>query len=582
MTPPLTDAAARRLLEQALRSIEPRLHRALLEAFAAWRRQADALSLAALEAAVAAGIDVVPLIFGDAADVAVRPAPALPDAAGAFAPVATPAAIAAATRAEQSLVARIAETAREARRLGDAVLPPRPPVRTMVGAPAPDPPPRRPTVTFAPGLPGAADATVSYAGQAFEYLRRDAHAGVRAAVEEGLRAGRNPRDVARSIRDVVGLGDGQARWVTNLRAELESGRYGDALARRMVRGPVRQLLAAAQRKGRTLTGAEVEKLVTSYRTTAIAERAETIARTMSLDLVRAGQLAALKAAVQRGDYAGLEVRKQWVTTLDGRERPAHRALNGRQVPLNGTWLDEGVARQVPGGWRCRCSWRPVVLTPAEAAAYPPEEPPPAPVSPARPTREPLRGEAGMLRSGGGGGGGDGADRGRPPGNGDGGDDMPAPRRAPPGSVLPAGLTAEEYSRAFADSLIAYADVDGRIIDRTGLRVVANDRATRRRSGTSKADKRGRGPFMALVARTMADPDEIFAPDTPPGGIAQRRYFARWLVGDNLVHIMAAARETEPGLWRFVTGFPMDEADEKSRADAYARRREGVRVYRRRE
>jgi hypothetical protein len=388
--PPFTDADARRILAAAVRSIEPGMHRALREALAAWQRDADAVPLRALEAALAAGGDVVPVLFGDAAAVPGLPVD-FPDAASAFGVLAVPVAIRITSRAEATFVRRVAEAVRDARRLGDAALPPVPPPRGAVGADAPEPPPRRPAITFTPGLPGAADAAADYGGRALRYLQAEAHAGVRAAVAEGLAAGRNPRDIARSIRDVVGLGDGQARWVTNLRAELETGRYGAALDRRMLRGPQRQLLAAAVRNGRTLTPAEIQTLVTGYRTTAIAERAETIARTMALDLAREGQLAALRDAIRRGDYAGLVVLKTWVTTLDGRERPAHRALSGRTIPFSERWNDDGVLRSTPGGWRCRCSLRAAAVPPDSPAAQRARETPrdrPAPTGRTGPTPQP--------------------------------------------------------------------------------------------------------------------------------------------------------------------------------------------------
>ena len=345
-------------LARAVRSLSPPLARALLAVLADWQRTASRVALARLEGAVATGDVrlVVRLVLGDAvADAVTVVVPALPDAALAFpGAVATPAAIAAASRAEASLLARMETTVRLATRLGEGVLPPRPPVPVAVGAGAPLPPPR---IVFAPGLPQAASRAAGYAGDALRYLRAEAAAGVRAAVNEGLRAGVNPRDVARGIRDVVGLGESQARWVANLRAELSSDRLGAALDRSLLNGPIRATVAAAQRAGRPLTPAQVDRIVAGYADKWRAWHAETVARTMSLDLVRHGQLAAMRAAIQRGDYAGLVVTKVWVTTLDGRERDAHRSLNGDRIPFDGAWLDEGVVRRVPGGYNCRCSMR---------------------------------------------------------------------------------------------------------------------------------------------------------------------------------------------------------------------------------
>lgn len=338
-------------LARVVRGLAPALQRAVFAALADYQRRASRASLAALSEAIARGDveSIVRTLVGPTV-----PVPAFPDAAVGYAAAVTPAALAAATRAESDVVRRAAEAVRDAYRAGAAALPPRPPaVVSLAAASFPPPPP----ITMTPGLPGPADAAARYAGDAVAYLRAEAAAGVRVAVAEGLAAGRGPRDVARGIRDVVGLGESQARWVANLRAELEAGDLTGAAARRLVKGPARQTLQAAIRAGRPLTAAQVDRLVGSYATAWRAWHAETVARTMALDLTRHGEYAAMRDAVRAGAYRGLEVTKVWMTTVDGRERDAHRALNGARVPLSATWNDDGVPRRVPGGFNCRCSVR---------------------------------------------------------------------------------------------------------------------------------------------------------------------------------------------------------------------------------
>ena len=418
-------------LARAVAGLTPPLARALLAALEDWQLRASRLALARLERAVASGdVElVVRLVLGDAiADAVVVTAPPFPDAGIAYSRAAAPspagiAAIGAVTRAEAALLARAEASVRLAYRLGEGVLPPRPPVQTAVGAALPEPIPPRPVVVFQAGLPDAAAGATRYAGEALAYLRAEAHGGVRAAVEAGLQAGVNPRDIARQLRDVVGLGASQARWVANLRTELEAGRYQQALGRQLLNGPIRRTVEAAARANRPLTTGQLDRVVEGYAGKWRAWHAETIARTMALDLARHGQEAAMRAAIARGDYAGLVVFKTWITTVDGRERDAHRALNGRRIRFEATWNDAGVARRVPGGWNCRCSWRPVVLTAAEAAASPPDDPPPSlpPRVPVPPTAPPVSGAdvpGGTSTGGGMGGGGNGGGgrrgRGLPP------------------------------------------------------------------------------------------------------------------------------------------------------------------------
>lgn len=343
-------------LARALASLAPPLQRALLAQLAAWRAAGQRAALRDVEAAVAAGNtrEVVQLLLGAAVATTVTLGPpALPDAATAFA-VAIAAAIAAASRTEAALIRAAAEAAIQASRLASAALPPIPPTGRLVAA-AGAPSPFSGLVTITRGtLPATgAPSAVRYGGDALRYLRATAHQGIVAAVQAGNAAGINPRDIARGLRDVVGLGESQAVWVANLRRELESGQFSDALQRKLLKGPIRQTVAARARSGKPLTAAEVDRIVSGYADKWRAWHAETIARTTSLDLLRTGTIAQARAALASGAYGpGATMTKRWVAFLDAETRDAHRALNGTTIDLNARWLDDGVPRDVPGGWNC--------------------------------------------------------------------------------------------------------------------------------------------------------------------------------------------------------------------------------------
>lgn len=345
-------------LARALAGLAPPLRRALLAQLLAWESGGRRAALRDVEQAVASGDTraVVRLLMGDSvADVVVIGPPQLPDAARAFDGLVTPAAIAAASRTEQALIRASAESAIQASRLASAALPPIPPRVRLVTLPNPAPLSGVLTITQTTAQPSGAVAAVRYGGDALRYLRATAHDGIVAAVQAGNAAGVNPRDVARGLRDVVGLGRSQAEWVSNLRTELEAGRYGAALDRELLNGPIRQTVTAAQRAKRSLTPAQIDRIVAGYGAKWRAWHAETIARTTSLDLLRSGTIARARAAQQSGAYGDAQITKRWVTRLDGRERDAHRALNGTTIPLNARWLDDGVSRDVPGGYNCRCA-----------------------------------------------------------------------------------------------------------------------------------------------------------------------------------------------------------------------------------
>ena len=347
-------------LARALANLAPALQRALLAQLIAWEAQGRRAAIRDVEAAMAAGDTrgVVRLLLGDrvANTVSIGP-PQLPDAARAFVAIASPAAIAAASRTEQALIRATADAAIQASRVASALLPPIPPtVRVVAAASSPAPFSGVVTITQTT-LPAAAVRTeakvaVSYGGDALRYLRATAHEGIVAAVQAGNAAGINPRETARALRDVVGLGEHQALWVQNFRHELESGQLLTARSRKLVDGRMSGLIERRKAAGKALTSPEIDKLVATYADKWRAFHAETIARTVSLDLLRAASIAKARAAVASGVYGDAPVTKRWVTRMDGRERPAHHDLNGSTIPLNAQWLDDGVLRDVPGGWNC--------------------------------------------------------------------------------------------------------------------------------------------------------------------------------------------------------------------------------------
>lgn len=194
------------------------------------------------------------------------------------------------------------------------------------------------------------------------------------AVADGLEAGRGPRAVAARMVDDVGLPTHYARAVARFREQLESGDRS-ALQRALRRGvmeatdgellahgyhargqglTVRQFDALARDLGRKpLSQTTIDTLVGSYRRRLRAWHAETLARTAALDAQRAGQRATWEDAIARGMVDRDRLRKRWVTTLDGRERPEHRAMNGKTAHFDEPFPNGQV---VPGEneYNCRC------------------------------------------------------------------------------------------------------------------------------------------------------------------------------------------------------------------------------------
>jgi len=174
---------------------------------------------------------------------------------------------------------------------------------------------------------------------------------VRAYVEQGLRAGVNPREVARQLRSVIGLAPNQLSYVENFRQELLDGDLS-ALERTLLDkrsvGTIRKAFA-----GNGLSEGQIDKMTEAYRQSWIATNAETNARTAALDANRLAEHLGYKNAVDQGFLDGGTLTKRWSGVLDDRERESHVLMQGNTVPWDGNFSN---GQFLPGDteYNCRC------------------------------------------------------------------------------------------------------------------------------------------------------------------------------------------------------------------------------------
>lgn len=195
----------------------------------------------------------------------------------------------------------------------------------------------------------------------FPQLAADVRAGARQLITDALAEGRGPAEAARAVRPLLGLTESQAASVARQRQRLTSGTPGEVrkflgLANRDARHDrtVRTLLGG---EGATLTPAQVDRVVSAYGRRLLAQSAETLARTESLNALRRANRAAWDQATEQLGYAPEDIIREWRARLDGRERPAHHAMHGQIVPLGEDWQVPGVGPQpYPGAseYGCRC------------------------------------------------------------------------------------------------------------------------------------------------------------------------------------------------------------------------------------
>ena len=156
------------------------------------------------------------------------------------------------------------------------------------------------------------------------------------------------------------------------------------------------------------------------------------------------------------------------------------------------------------------------------------------------------------------------------------DALPPERVMPASSLLPAGLPPQDYARAFLAPLGATLEAPAIVRDVIGERLVVGAELFKDATGEWKADKRGRGRFLPLLARALLDPDEIWTRIEWLYGqqraSVRRRYVARFLVeGEDAPALLVF--ENGPDGWSGVTAF----AGPDQVPDGW---RVGVRLYRR--
>lgn len=137
------------------------------------------------------------------------------------------------------------------------------------------------------------------------------------------------------------------------------------------------------------------------------------------------------------------------------------------------------------------------------------------------------------------------------------DSLPPPRRVPATDLLLPGLPAQDYAQAFLEQLGATLEEPAVFRDVIGERLVVGKELFTDVKGNIKADKRGRGPFMSLLARALQEPDEIWVRlewlQAMEKAVVRRRYVARFEVDGQEAPALAVFELGQDG-WAGVTTF----------------------------
>lgn len=180
-------------------------------------------------------------------------------------------------------------------------------------------------------------------------------------IREAIIAGRGPASTALDIvgrinkttgkreGGFIGLTSGQAKWAQAAEAQLAAGDYDGYRSRSLRNKQFDKLIARAERDGRTLTKAEIDRIIGAYKNNILRYRGENIARTESITALRAGRREGYEQLIDSGAIEDRQIKRTWSATGDVRTRASHMHMNGQVIRgLKTAWNVAGSLMMYPG------------------------------------------------------------------------------------------------------------------------------------------------------------------------------------------------------------------------------------------
>lgn len=209
---------------------------------------------------------------------------------------------------------------------------------------------------------------------------------IRGFIVSGLADGMNPRSVAldlvgridpvsrQRIGGIIGMTDQQMEWIRSARQELENLTPQNAtsyLSRQLRDKRLDAAVTRAASGGKPLTAAQIDTAVTRMQNRTLRYRGQNIARTESINALRAGQMESIQQAIQSGEINPGDVLKIWDDTGDSKTREDHTQAGidyAKGIPLEEPFIVGGELLMYPGDpagsagqiINCRCAMRTVV------------------------------------------------------------------------------------------------------------------------------------------------------------------------------------------------------------------------------
>lgn len=149
-------------------------------------------------------------------------------------------------------------------------------------------------------------------------------------------AGSGPIEIARQIKQGLGLTSFQESHIINYRKYLEDSETR-ALINRLRDKRYDATVARAIREGKPLSKPQIDKMVEAYARKYLRRRSETIARTESMAMINSGNHQYWNQAVKSGIVQEKEILRFWKHSHDSKVRSSHIQipnLNENGVGLN--------------------------------------------------------------------------------------------------------------------------------------------------------------------------------------------------------------------------------------------------------
>lgn len=192
-------------------------------------------------------------------------------------------------------------------------------------------------ISFGVTNPATITALRNYEFDLIRGLTADSRASVAAAIRDGVENGSNPADIARGLRDYIGLTPRQTQAVLNYEDALRSG-SSSALDRALRDRRFDPTVQRAVNGEKDLSDEQISNMVDRYRSRYLNYRANTIARTESMRAQSTGNQEAWKQAVDGGTVPADQVVRYWWHSHDDKVRDAHLAIP--EMNPDGVGLDE--------------------------------------------------------------------------------------------------------------------------------------------------------------------------------------------------------------------------------------------------